>query len=94
MPTAPTLWALHVQGPDDIVAEPDRGSAERNAAQLNDWYESVTKRDDYDPEMFPRVHAEVIEWPFSPQAHVDALAEQAEPEIVDVAIAPDGEVAR
>jgi hypothetical protein len=77
MPAVPTLWAVHVQGPDDVHAAPDRETAEKEAASVNGWYESVTRRDDFDPETFPRVHAEVIERPFSPQAHAEALAEQA-----------------
>lgn len=76
MPDAPTLWSVHVQGPDDILAVVDRAEADKQAAQINDWYAAVTQRPDYDPETFPRVHADVIEWPFSPSAHAEQLAER------------------
>lgn len=44
---------------------------------LNDWYDARSKEPGFDPATFPRVHAEVIEWPCSPSAHRKALAEQA-----------------
>lgn len=78
MPDVPPLWAVHVQGPDDIVAEESRESADRNAAALNQWYENRTKDPDFDPRTFPRIHAEVIEWPYERDAHADALARQTE----------------
>jgi hypothetical protein len=78
LPDAPTLWAVHVQGPDDIVAEQSRESADRNAAILNQWYEDRTKEPDFDPKVFPRIHAEVIEWPYAREVHADALVRQAE----------------
>lgn len=77
MPEPEPLWAVHVQGPDDIVAEASRESADRNATALNDWYAARTKDDDFDPVTFPRIHAEVIPWPYSREAHAEALASQA-----------------
>lgn len=77
MPEPEALWAVHIQGPDDIVAEVSREVADSNAKGLNDWYEARTKDDDYDPATFPRVHAEVIPWPFDREAHAESLKRQA-----------------
>lgn len=74
MPEAPTLWAVHIQGPDDVIATVDRSEADQRAGQINDWYTAVTKRPDFDAETFPRVQADVIEWPFSPAAHAEDVA--------------------
>jgi hypothetical protein len=74
MPELPTLWAVHVQGPDDIIATVDRVEAERHTAAINDWYKRQTKRPDFDPETFPRVRAEVIEWPHSRNGHAEDVA--------------------
>ncbi len=78
MPTPPPLWAVHVQGPDDIIAEPSKATAEQNAAALNAWYEKRSQEPDFDPETFPRIHAEVIAWPYAREAHAEALTRQAE----------------
>lgn len=77
MPEPEPLWAVHVQGPDDILAEVSRESADRNAEAVNGWYAGQRGRPDYDPRTFPRVHAEVIPWPYSREAHAEALASQA-----------------
>lgn len=74
MPEGSTLWAVHIEGPDDIIATVDRDEADQQARQINDWYTAVTKRPDFDAETFPRVHADVIEWPFSPAAHAEDVA--------------------
>jgi hypothetical protein len=74
MPDLPTLWAVHVQGPDDIIATSDKAEAEKYAAGLNDWYEQRSKEPDFDPKTFPRVHAEVIEWPYAQAAHAESIA--------------------
>lgn len=76
MPADEPLWAVHVHGPDDILAAPDKATAERNAKALNDWYAARTKEPDFDPDTFPRVHAEVIPYPGSRESHAKALAEQ------------------
>jgi len=35
------MWAIHVQGPDTIIAQPDKATAESRAAQwqkaIDDW---------------------------------------------------------
>lgn len=74
MTDLPMLWAVHVQGPDDIIATVDRAEADQHAEAINAWYERQTMRPDFDPETFPRVHAEVIEWPYSRTGHAEDVA--------------------
>ena len=74
MPDLPTLWAVHVQGPDDLIAAVDRAEAERHAKDINDWFEAETKRPDYNPETWPRIHAEVVEWRSDRAGHAADLA--------------------
>ncbi len=74
----PALWAVHVQGPDDILASESRQHAEETAAGLNAWYEAQTRKPDFDPEVYPRIHGEVIAWPYDAAAHADSLKRQAE----------------
>ena len=52
------MWAVHVQGPDDIHACPDREVADALALVLNRQFAGYT--DPIDPPM----KAEVIEWPY------------------------------
>ncbi len=53
------LWAIHVEGSDDIVACADYAAAVEEAEALN------LKLKDSDP----AVIAKVIEWPFSGESH-------------------------
>lgn len=78
MPELPTLWAVHVQGPDDIIAQPDKAVASKFAADLNGWYEARSKEPDFDPKVFPRIHGEVVEWPYDRDAHAESLERNAE----------------
>lgn len=82
MPEPEPLWAVHVQGPDDVIAATCKEAAERYAQGLNDWYQARTQEPDFDPETFPRVHAEVVPWPYGRQAHTEALREQAEERVL------------
>lgn len=56
------LWAVHVEGPDDIIACADRAEADERAAGINAAYESFSKRPDAS-ELDGRWHATVIPWP-------------------------------
>ena len=53
------LWAVHVEGPDDIVAFPDFAAAVEEAKGLNARFQDSD----------PVVLAKVIEWPFSAASH-------------------------
>jgi hypothetical protein len=70
------LWAVHVQGPDDVLAMEDKPAAERRAAEINEWFERWSQRPEADPGLDPRIHAEVIAWPHSAEGHAEALAER------------------
>jgi hypothetical protein len=72
--TDTTLWAMHVLGPDDIVAMPDRATAEAKAAEVNAIAEMLRRRPtawDLDPHL----SAAVIEWTGTAAEHAADLAE-------------------
>jgi hypothetical protein len=54
-----TMWAVHVQGPDDMHACPDRQTADALALVLNRQFERHHKQGD------PMMVATVTEWPHS-----------------------------
>ena len=74
MPDLPTLWAVHVLGPDDVIAAADKAEAEKHAKGINDWFERWSQRPGFDPELDPRVHAKVIKWPYSAAGHAEQVA--------------------
>lgn len=75
MPDTPAveLWALHIQGSDDILAMPDRKTAEADKA-LYDAADDQT-RTSGDPHR-PLLNAVVIPWPSSAESHADDLRRQ------------------
>ena len=54
-----TMWAVHVQGPDDLHACHDREVADAVALLLNRQFRRRVKPDD------PSMTAEVVPWPYS-----------------------------
>ena len=67
------LWAIHVEGPDDVVAMPDEATARRHAKAINELYERFARRPDASP-VDGRWDASVIEWPFHAHEHAGELA--------------------
>jgi hypothetical protein len=68
------LWAVHVQGPDDILAAASKESAEEQAAAINRFYEEFQRRltaSEFDP----RWHAVVIPWDGTAEEHARYLTE-------------------
>ncbi len=61
------MWAVHVEGPDDIVARADYAAALEMATDLNDYYNRFKDSE-------PAIVAKVIEWPFSEVGHGQELA--------------------
>lgn len=55
--TEPT-WCVHVLGPDDVLVQPDRAAAVREAHALNTWVASKTDAELNDP-MNPTIWAVV-----------------------------------
>lgn len=70
---ASTLWCVHIIGPDDVIAFPDKASAEREAALINDAmtrFIAVREPDDN----WPTLKAVAAVWPWSPETHAEDLA--------------------
>lgn len=76
--TTTNLWAVHVEGPDDILAMPSKADAEKYANHLNAAYEQFTRRPDHDSELDPRWHGVVIPWDGTTAEHDAYLAELRE----------------
>lgn len=73
----PAFWAVHVQGPDDIVAAADRTDADRLASEINEFMAQMMGRSDASPHA-PKILAVVVPWKWTAEAHAEALTRQAE----------------
>ncbi len=73
MPEPEPMWAVHVQGSDDIVPQPSREAADAFKAALDDL--DVKNAD---KPMYPTFGAVVIEWPGTREEHAEALRREAE----------------
>ena len=60
-----SLWAVHISGPDDLLAMPSRAAAERYATQVNNMYQSAV----LGGANFPRIHASVVSSPWDELTH-------------------------
>lgn len=70
-----TLYAVHVQGPDEIIAAPSKLEAEVLADKLNAYFvEMWQKRGP----AAPLIEAVVIKYPFSADSHAKQLADDWE----------------
>lgn len=69
----PAYWAVHVQGPDDMLAAADRTDADRMASEINQVAQQIASRPNASP-LDPKLHAVVVPWEHSADAHADALA--------------------
>ncbi|MDR3535229.1 MAG: hypothetical protein P4L71_01890 [Acetobacteraceae bacterium] len=79
-PDHQTLWCIHIPGPDDVIAQPDRETANRaaeahNAAIERHWAQ-FPRTDDDPPKS--ALMAVVKPWPWSATAHAVSLQAQAE----------------
>jgi len=72
MPTE--LWAVHIEGPDDIIACADRAEADQRTKEINDAWETLSRRPDANPELDGRFHAVVIPWEWSALEHTEEVA--------------------
>jgi hypothetical protein len=68
--TTAELWAVHVQGPDDVLAAATRGDAEREADRINAAWEAYRVHFPVIHGISPDLHAVVIPWDDSPELHV------------------------
>jgi hypothetical protein len=51
-------WALHIEGPDDLIPAPSKHLAQFAADVLNRWFDGRTDKHEFDPVM----RAQVVEW--------------------------------
>lgn len=72
-----TLWAVNINGPDDIFAVPCREAAIHNANRFNAWWEETfrAKRLDDPNELTPVMWAVPVEWPYGAESHASNLAD-------------------
>lgn len=66
------LWCVHVAGPDDVYAEPSHASAIAKADELN---RAVWSRPNVPDDVTCFAYADI--WPWSAEAHTEALITQA-----------------
>jgi len=69
------LWAVHVQGPDDMIAMTSRATAEQHAAEINTLYEAQSLGREG---TLPRMRAIVIPSPWPALEHWRHCAETQE----------------
>lgn len=62
-PVDATLWALHIEGPDDVHPAPSREMAQEAADLFNSTFPQS------DNPNWPRAVAKVIEWPHGAPSH-------------------------
>lgn len=71
------LWALHIEGPDDILAAPSKEAAEERARQLNEiWAKAEAAQPS---ENWPVMNAVVVPWTGSAENHARDLADWDKP---------------
>lgn len=76
MPDAPEpepLWAVHVQGSDDIIPQASRKAADQFKSLLDDLDAENAARP-----MYPKCSAVIVEWPGTREEHAEALRREAE----------------
>lgn len=66
-----TLYAVHIQGPDDIIATPGKREAEVLAEKLNTYFAEISQKSG---PAAPTIEAVVIKWPLDAGWHADDLA--------------------
>lgn len=73
---AKVLWAVHVQGPDSIIAMPDLETAEKRAGEWNAMFaDMMAKLPESRRRFAPTMHAEVIPYTGGVRGHAKQIAE-------------------
>ena len=67
-----TLYAVHVQGPDDIIAAPSKREAEVLADKLNAYFAEIKQKSG---PAAPTIEAVVITYPHTAELHAEQLAD-------------------
>lgn len=71
---APELWCVHIIGPDDVIAYPDREAAEREATEINKGLQAMSAKHARDENWPHTTRAVAVLWPHSAQSHAVDLA--------------------
>ena len=66
------LWAIHIQGPDDLFAMPSKEAAESHAEILNKEFKA---RKIEGGENYPTINVAVIPWNGSAESHANNMTE-------------------
>lgn len=72
---ASTLWAVHVQGPDSLIAQPDKATAEQRADEWTRMAAQVRERAIAEGMDLPNLVCVAAPWPYDPASHAEELAE-------------------
>lgn len=75
MNAGPELWAVHVHGPDDVLAAESREAAETEAREINEWWAAHWAER---PGISLSLYAVAEPWPFSDGDHAANLARREE----------------
>ena len=67
------LWCVHILGPDDVIAYPDRASAEHDATLINEAMAQHVARNP-PADSWPLLRAAVELWPHNAESHAEDLA--------------------
>lgn len=67
-----TLYAVHIQGPDEIIATPGKREAEVLAEKLNKYFAEMNQK--FGPAA-PTIEAVVIAWPHEAEEHANDIAQ-------------------
>lgn len=65
------LWCVHVRGPDSLIAQPDRETADRRAAEWNERIVTIAAREPHP--YAPQITCVVAEWPHDAYSHAADL---------------------
>lgn len=61
------LWCVHILGPDTMIAQPDRETAERRAAEWNRMFAELGAKNSSPHD--PKLEARVVAWPYTAASH-------------------------
>lgn len=65
--TQKQLWALLIEGPDDLYAMPSRKDAEAHVTILSPHFERINGNSGV------TLNPKVVPWPYSPESHAENM---------------------
>jgi hypothetical protein len=78
--TETELWAVHIEGPDSMLAMPSKEEAEKRADELNAGYAQYASKPGRQAERLAKWHAVVVPWPGTAEGHAEELADEEGPD--------------